>query len=273
MWRPITRSLNVYIKDETEMINEIGNISEKKMRYSKVYQIMIVFILVLMVTTIFLQVCQLGTREYRADEIYRQASEYVIEIKATQGEHTAYGSGVIYNKEGYVITNYHVVSYLQGGQTSTMEKIESRFSNKQEYCEMSLVGFDEENDIAILKFNEEQSYHYAKCSKDNKLKSGSKVFAVGNTSNFGLSISEGIVGVPLVNIEYADKIRTVIQCDLSIAEGNSGGALIDGDGILVGITTFRIKDKNGSIVYGIAYCVPIDIVDNIITNFVGEGKK
>ena len=194
----------------------------------------------------------------------------MIEIKSIQGDHIVYGSGVIYNKEGYVITNYHVVSYTREGVTSVMEKIESRFSKNQNYNEMRLVGFDEENDIAILKFKEEQSYNYAKISKENRLTSGTKIFAVGNTSNFGLSISEGIVGVPLVNVEYADKMRSVIQCDLSIAEGNSGGALLDDGGNLVGITTFRIKDKNGNIVYGIAYCVPIDIVDEVASNFVGR---
>ena len=195
---------------------------------------------------------------------------YVIEIKSTQGDHTAYGSGVIYNEEGYVITNYHVISYLQEGQTIAMEKIESRFSTEQNYREMMLLGFDEENDIALLKFKEQRVYNCAKISKENKLTSGTKIFAVENTSNFGLSISEGIVGVPLVNIEYADKVRSVIQCDLSIAEGNSGGALINENGNLVGITTFRMKDKSGNIVYGIAYCVPIDIVDEIASNFVGR---
>lgn len=73
-------------------------------------------------------------------------------------------------------------------------------------------------------------------------------------------------GIPLLNIEYSGAVRTVIKCDLTIADGNSGGALLDSLGRLVGITTFRTKDRLGNIVYGIAYCIPI----NIVMRFVEE---
>lgn len=60
--------------------------------------------------------------------------------------------------------------------------------------------------------------------------------------------------------KYDDKTRMVIQSSLNITEGNSGGALLDKNGCLVGITTFRIKDIKGDAVYGLAYSIPIDIV-------------
>ena len=79
-------------------------------------------------------------------------------------------------------------------------------------------------------------------------------------------MAEGIVGQPLVNIVYNDITRSVIQCSINIAEGNSGGALIDENGKLVGITTFRTKDLSGNVIYGIAYCIPVNTVLEYINN-------
>ena len=73
-------------------------------------------------------------------------------------------------------------------------------------------------------------------------------------------MSEGIVGCPLININYNDTTRSVIQCSITIAEGNSGGALVNDNGNLIGITTFRTKDSSGNPIYGIAYCIPINTV-------------
>ena len=78
--------------------------------------------------------------------------------------------------------------------------------------------------------------------------------------NYGLSISQGVIGIPLVNIQYSNITRSVIQCDLTITDGNSGGALFDENGKLVGVTTFRTKDNSGNVVYGIAYCIPAHMV-------------
>ena len=94
----------------------------------------------------------------------------------------------------------------------------------------------------------------------NKLKAGEGVYAVGNASNYGIGIFKGIVSVPLVKIELDGLTRSVIQCDLTIAAGNSGGALLDENGSLIGITTFRTKDTSGNVIYGIVYCIPINMV-------------
>ncbi|UKI50761.1 MAG: S1C family serine protease [Clostridium sp.] len=74
-----------------------------------------------------------------------------------------------------------------------------------------------------------------------KISSGDKVYAIGNGMNHGIGINEGIISLPQVNIEYENNVRNVIQCDLIINEGNSGGALLDSKGRLIGITTFRLK--------------------------------
>ena len=90
------------------------------------------------------------------------------------------------------------------------------------------------------------------------------MFAVGNGSNMGISITSGKISNALVNVEYENIKRQAIQCDLTITSGNSGGALFDNYGKLIGITSFRTKDKSGNIIYGISYAIPINNVMDFV---------
>ncbi len=90
------------------------------------------------------------------------------------------------------------------------------------------------------------------------------MFAIGNGSNYGLAITHGIISTPRINIEYEKTIREVIQSDITISAGNSGGALLDGKGNLIGITSFRTKDNQGNVVYGLVYYIPINTVINYL---------
>lgn len=147
------------------------------------------------------------------------------------------------------------------GTVHQFDEYSIRFVDEENYHPVELIKYDVELDIAVLRLTETTcSFNVIKLGKSSELKSGDKIYAIGNTVNYGLSISQGIVGIPLLNIEYSGTIRSVIQCDLTIADGNSGGALLDARGRLVGVTTFRTKDYSGNIVYGIAYCIPIDLV-------------
>ena len=200
----------------------------------------ITIILVLGITAILIAVilCAIFIPLPTASEIYQDCLKSIVELRASSdnvGE--SFGTAEFIDKNGTLITNAHVVT-------------------------VELVKYDVEIDIAVLRICESSSckFNVIKKGKSSNLKSGDKVYAIGNTVNYGLSISQGIVGIPLLNIEYSGAVRTVIQCDLTIADGNSGGALLDSRGRLVGITTFRTKDRLGNIVYGIAYCIPIDIV-------------
>lgn len=95
---------------------------------------------------------------------------------------------------------------------------------------------------------------------------GDKVYAIGNTSNYGIGISEGIISVPEVNVKYDNISRLVIQADINISFGNSGGALLNSKGQLIGITTFRTKDNYGNVNYGFTYSIPL----KTIIRFIGE---
>ena len=199
-------------------------------------------------------------------EIFKNNINSVVEVKASTSDvGESYGSGVIYSSDGYLITNAHVVSYTTFGETKTFLSYEIRFTKDEEYKEAEFVKMDNELDLAILKIKNEGKFNSISFSKD-AYTYGDIVYAIGNTSNYGIGISKGIISVPEVNIIYNDISRLVIQADIDIASGNSGGALLDKKGRLIGITTFRTKDLSNNVNYGFAYSIPV----RIIKEFIGE---
>ena len=197
-------------------------------------------------------------------EIFKNNIDSVVEVKASTSDvGESYGSGVIYSTDGNLITNAHVVSYTTLGEIKTFETYEIRFAKDEDYKEAELIKMDNELDLAILKIKDDIKYSPISFSKD-KYTYGDNVYAIGNTSNYGIGISCGIISVPEVNIIYNEISRKVIQADIDIASGNSGGALLDKKGRLIGITTFRTKDLSNNVNYGFAYSIPVRIVKEYI---------
>ncbi len=198
-----------------------------------------------------------------ATDIYNECLYNVVEVKAESekvGE--SFGTGEIISSDGKIITNAHVVTYTRLNTVNQFENYYVRFSFEDDYRAVTLEKFDLDLDVAVLKLADLSGVTLkpAVFADSDNLQSGAKVYAVGNASNYGVGIFAGIISVPLVNIELDGLTRSVIQCDLTIAAGNSGGALLDENGRLIGITTFRTKDASGNVIYGIVYCIPINKV-------------
>ena len=196
--------------------------------------------------------------------IFKTASTFVIELKAESGVGTSYGSGVIINQDGKIITNAHVVTYSQAGEINTFDTYWARFINQEDYLPLTLLNYDTDKDLAILQFTQEQSNLSYATMSSTALETGDTVYAVGNSQNYGISLTQGIISIPRINSLYEEQEKTVIQSDLIITAGNSGGALLNSKGQLIGITTFRTKDLQGNIVYGLAYSIPNDIITSYI---------
>ncbi len=203
-----------------------------------------------------------------ANDIYNMNINSIVEIKAyTDNVGESYGTGIIYDKNGLLITNSHVVSYTSLGQTKVFENIEIRFAAEENYQSATFVRMDTELDLAILQINN-ISKEYKKIKfADKTYNYGDTVYAIGNTSNYGIGISKGIISVPEVNVVYNNINRLVIQTNLDISSGNSGGALVNNKGNLIGITTFRTKDTLGNVNYGFSYSIPL----KTIKEFINEG--
>lgn len=197
-----------------------------------------------------------------ADEIFKNNTNSIVELKAySENVGESFGTAEFINRDGLLITNAHVVTYSSLNIIKTFDKYYIRFATDEEFIEVSLTKYNTEKDIAVLQMNPSvHKFSHMKTADSSKIETGDKVYAIGNSSNYGISMTEGIVGIPLININYNGTTRAVIQCSITIAEGNSGGALVNDKGELIGITTFRTKDSSGNPVYGIAYCIPINTV-------------
>lgn len=204
------------------------------------------------------------TTQKNAKFIYNKSIKSIVEVKAETSEiGESYGSAVIYD-DGYAITNAHVISYSNMNNNILFETITIRFAHMERYIEAEVIKIDYDLDLAIISFNDE-NIDYKKISFSKKdYCSGDLVYAIGNSSNYGIGISEGIISVNEVNVIQDEKIRTVIQCDINISSGNSGGALLDKKGCLIGITTFRTKDLKGNINYGFVYSIPLKTIIDFI---------
>ncbi len=226
----------------------------------KKYKVFLVGLIILNITLISVILFYFFVFRIDANKVYNDSIQSIVEVKAVKediGE--SFGTGEIIKSDGTIITNAHVVTYTRLSIANEFDNYYIRFASEEDYREVSLIKYDSDLDLAVLKLDDVK-VKVLKTTDSSKINSGDKVYAIGNTSNKGIGISKGIISVPLVNIIYEEKTRAVIQCDLTIAQGNSGGALLNERGKLIGITTFRTKDNLGNVIYGIVYCIPINIV-------------
>ena len=240
--------------------------------YRKKHRIQLIFNIILaigLITCIFLIIFLNNTSSpLSPSEIFESAQYSVVELRSQlDSKVVSYGSAVFIEDDGTLVSNAHMVTYKEAGTYHLYEKYDIRFSYEKEYRSVSLVKYDLEQDISILMLNDlsDVKFRAINTADSSIIKSGDKVYAVGNALNHGIGITQGIVSLPQVNIEIEDNVRNVIQCDLIINEGNSGGALLNEDGALIGITTFRLKDSLGNVIYGVAFSIPINLVMEFLT--------
>ncbi|MFU8847608.1 MAG: Do family serine endopeptidase [Opitutales bacterium] len=178
------------------------------------------------------------------------------------------GSGVIISADGYIITNHHVVQGMRGRQA---DEIRVQLSDGVEYV-AELIGSDEKTDVAVLKISAERSLPAITLTDSSKLRVGDVVFAIGNPLDVGLTATQGIVsatGRDSFGILGPGAYENFIQTDAAINLGNSGGALIDAWGRLIGINTAIVSRSGGSI--GIGFAIPVNMALNIARNLISSG--
>lgn len=179
------------------------------------------------------------------------------------------GSGVIVTPEGYVITNHHVVETVPG---QIADEILVQLGDGREY-EAELVGSDSKTDVAVLKIEVEQHLPAVTLADSDNLRVGDVVFAIGNPLNVGLTATQGIVSATGRHqggrVLGPGSYENFIQTDAAINLGNSGGALVDAWGRLVGINTAIVSRSGGSI--GIGFAIPVNMVMNVAENLIRSG--
>ena len=173
------------------------------------------------------------------------------------------GSGVIISSDGYIITNNHVIKGAR--------KLEVTLNNKESY-EAEVIGADESTDIALLKINK-ADLPYLPFGDSDHLNVGEWVLAVGNPFNLTSTVTAGIVSAKArdINIMNNNKvIESFIQTDAAVNPGNSGGALVNTRGNLIGINT-AISSQTGSYI-GYSFAVPSNIAKKVIEDILEFGN-
>lgn len=171
------------------------------------------------------------------------------------------GSGVIATKDGYIITNNHVVA--------DADKILVLLPNDTKEYEAKLIGTDPKSDIAVIKIDA-NGLNYLKFADSTKAKIGDVVFAIGNPFGVGETVTSGIVSALDKSGVGINAYENYIQTDASINPGNSGGALVDSRGALVGINTAIISQSGGNV--GIGFAIPSNMAKKIATDLIENGK-
>lgn len=175
------------------------------------------------------------------------------------------GSGVVINADkGYVVTNYHVINGA--------EKIRVQLHDGREY-DAELVGGDQMADIALLKLEDAKNLTQIKIADSDKLRVGDFSVAIGNPFGLGQTVTSGIVsalGRSGLNIE---NFENFIQTDAAINSGNSGGALVNLNGELIGINTAILGPNGGNV--GIGFAIPANMMKNLTDQIIefGEVKR
>lgn len=169
------------------------------------------------------------------------------------------GSGVIVTKEGYILTNNHVV---EGADDVTV------ILNDGREFKAKVMGKDPKSDVAVLKI-EADNLSYLSLANSENIEVGDVVLAVGNPFGIGQTVTMGIIsatGRGNMGIDYEDFIQT----DAAINPGNSGGALVDAEGRLIGINTAILSRSGGN--HGIGFAIPVNLARSVMESLIKDGR-
>jgi serine protease DegQ len=178
---------------------------------------------------------------------------------------TGQGSGVIIDAEhGYVVTNNHVID--------NADTIKISLNDGREF-DAKLIGRDPLSDIALLKMNNGKKLTAIKIADSDNLKVGDFAVAIGNPFGIGQTVTSGIISALARTGLNVNGVENFIQTDASINRGNSGGALVNLNGELIGINTAIIAPSGGNV--GIGFAIPSNMVRNLTTQLIefGEVKR
>ena len=185
---------------------------------------------------------------------------------------SASGSGIIISEDGYILTNNHIVSTSSSEsyyEVSEATKLTVTLFNDDTEYEAKIIGTDEQTDLAVIKI-EKTGLSKAEFADSDNIKVGEFAMAVGNPLGMQSSITCGVISA--VNREVTDtegKKYNLIQTDAAINSGNSGGALVNSEGKVIGINTLKLS---GTGIEGMGFAIPINSTTDITSQLIQYSK-
>ena len=185
---------------------------------------------------------------------------------------TATGSGIIISEDGYILTNNHIVSSSSDEdyyEVSSATKVTVKLFNDDTEYEAKIVGTDEQTDLAVIKIDKTDLPKAEFADSDN-IKVGEFAMAVGNPLGMESSITCGVVSAVNRKITDSDgNTYTLIQTDAAINAGNSGGALVNSEGQVIGINTLKLQGEG---IEGMGFAIPINSTEDVTSQLIQYSK-
>ena len=185
---------------------------------------------------------------------------------------SAEGSGIIISQDGYILTNNHIINSADSSiyyEVSEATKVYVYLYNDKTPYEAKIIGTDEQTDLAVIKIEKDELVA-AELGDSSSIKIGEFAMAVGNPLGMESSVTSGIISATnrVVNSEDSNSF-TLIQTDAAINSGNSGGALVNSEGKVIGINTLKLS---GTGIEGMGFAIPINDTLNIYKSLIEHGK-
>ena len=196
---------------------------------------------------------------YAAEKASSSVVNIFISNRGINRARNAVGSGVIFSKEGHIVTNTHILT----NATSVFVEF-----NDGEITEAILIGADKYSDIAVLKINGFEDLNPIESAESSNIRVGDEVLAIGNPFGVGKTVTSGIISA--TGRDYGNPYLELLQTDAAINPGNSGGALLNEEGNLIGINS-SIYSKTGTY-SGIGFAIPSEKVIQVASELIKFGK-
>ena len=216
----------------------------------------------------------LSTDERNNVEVYAEASPAVVNITTRTVEMDFFygampvegsGSGFIVNRDGTIVTNYHVVANAEQVQVTLADR--SSFAAR-------VVGVDPVSDLAVVRINPGQrKLPVLTLGDSSRLQVGQKVLAIGNPFGFQGTLTAGVISAleRTIRTETGALLDEAIQTDTAINRGNSGGPLLDSQGRVIGVNTLIFSPQGGGSI-GIGFAIPVNTVKSVLEDLVRHGR-
>ena len=196
---------------------------------------------------------------YAAEKALSSVVNIFISNRGINRARNAVGSGVIFSKEGHIVTNTHILT----NASSVFVEF-----NDGEITEAILIGADKYSDIAVLKITGFEDLNPIDSAESSNIKVGDEVLAIGNPFGVGKTVTSGIISA--TGRDYGNPYLELLQTDAAINPGNSGGALLNEEGNLIGINS-SIYSKTGTY-SGIGFAIPSEKVIQVASELIKFGK-
>lgn len=197
--------------------------------------------------------------------------EYDVNYMGMKKSAAGAGSGVVISDDGYILTNNHVISSSDSSsfyQVSDAKSVKVKIYGDETEYTAEIIGTDSQTDLAVLKIDK-TGLTAAEFGNSSSVQIGEFVLAIGNPYNLDYSVTAGIISALDRKMTVENTTYKVIQADCAINSGNSGGALVNSRGQVIGITTLKLS---GTGIEGVSFAIPINDTISIYQTLIEKGK-